>query len=54
MWKHKKYKSTFWGRYDRDKAGERVFLLITDGPWARRITFESWQAAKKIGWVKFK
>lgn len=49
MWSHKKYKNRkFAGRYVRLK-GERVFNL-TDG--VRTVTFESWQAAKAMGWKK--
>lgn len=49
MWKHKKYKTKFKGSYERDKKGERVFILNSG---KRRITFESWQAAYKLGWRK--
>ena len=59
QWTHKKYKTPFVGSYQRliFKVGgtvmtalERVFVL-TNGK--RTISFESWQAAKKAGWVKF-
>lgn len=46
MWGHKKYKTKFKGSYERDKKKERVFILTG----SKRITFESWQAAKKLGW----
>lgn len=42
---YKLYKSG----YERDKDGERVFTL-TNGD--KKYTFESWQMAKKIGWIK--
>lgn len=49
--KHKLYESS----YERDRKGERIFILIEFlSPKIkrkpRRITFESWQAAKKVGW----
>ena len=48
-------KMEFTSSYERDGVGERVFVLtaikIVKGI-KRRITFESWQAAKKAGWVK--
>ena len=51
MWKHnKKYKGKeFKGSYERDAKKERVFVLTYK---KRRITFESWQMAKKLGWMK--
>lgn len=49
MWTHPKYKQKlFTGKYDR-LNGERVFSLVC-GP--KTITFESWQSAKKLGWVR--
>lgn len=50
MWKTKKYKSKFKGTYERDKKGERIFVLTSAR--GKRIVFESWQAAKKLGWSK--
>lgn len=47
MWINKKFKTKYWGHYSYHK-GERVFEL-TNG--SRTITFESWQMAKKLGWV---
>lgn len=57
MWTHKKYGNTKWkGSYGTDNRGERVFYLTKwgDSPVTkfRNITFESWQMAKKLGWVK--
>lgn len=52
IWKHKKYKSAFIGFYERDAKGERVFVLISMKEPLRRITFESYQAAKALGWHK--
>ena len=52
IWHHKKYgKLNFFGRYVRI-SGERVFELVNarDGKF-KVITFESWQAAKALGWV---
>ena len=51
-WKHKKYKSTGEGFYERDKRGERTFYIaiyISSGA-TRYVTFESWQSAIKLGW----
>lgn len=51
-WISKKYKSTFKGKYEKDSAGERIFVLIGEGKMAgKRIVFESWQMAKKSGWT---
>jgi hypothetical protein len=48
VWSHKKFgKKTFEGFYAFDR-GERVFELNCG---ARRITFESHEAAKALGWV---
>lgn len=58
LWKHStKFKTqTFKGAYERDKKGERIFTLTstkgTTKSTRRRITFESWQMAKKMGWNK--
>ena len=53
MWKNKKYKSEFKGSYawlgNSSTREERVFQL-TNGK--KTYTFESWQMAKKLGWVK--
>lgn len=63
MWTNKKHgKKQFKGRYvinDIKYTGkaERVFTLMTwkkDGTLGRVISFESWQAAKALGWVKVK
>lgn len=48
MWQHKKYKSKFKGSYTYHR-GERVFELNNG---RKRYTFESWQMAKKLGWIK--
>lgn len=49
MWTHKKFKKQmFKGSYSRHK-NERVFELVGNG---RTISFESWQMAKRDGWVK--
>lgn len=54
-WKHKKFSNSFSGHYERDKRGERIFYLveIKKKSTKRFITFESWQAAKKLGWIKY-
>lgn len=52
VWMHKKFKSKFIGFYERDKAGERIFVLISMNEPLRRITFESHQMAKSQGWFK--
>lgn len=51
MWKNKETGKHFVGSYEREKSGERIFVL-SDGK--RRITLESWQMAKKAGWRKVK
>jgi len=51
-WKQKKQKKAFKSSYERDVKGERIFILTAITGKARRITFESWQAAKKLGWIK--
>lgn len=52
MWKNlDRPAKHFVGKYEREKSGERVFVL-TDGK--RRITFESWQLAYKAKWRKVK
>ena len=53
MWTHHKYKTAFKSSYERDRKGERIFVL-TNPKTNRRITFESWQAASKLGWVRSK
>jgi len=40
----------FSGSYERDKDGERLFVL-TNLKGKRKISFESPSAAKKLGWV---
>lgn len=50
MWTHKKYKKEFKGRMVM--AGiDRTFQL-SDGKIVK--TYESWQAAVKLGWFKNK
>lgn len=52
MWMNKKYgKKQFKGSYVKLK-GERVFELTFANKEVKTITFESWQMAKKLGWVK--
>lgn len=52
VWHHKKYgKKNFYGRYVRLK-GERVFELVNVMNGIEKVvTFESWQAAKALGWT---
>lgn len=50
-WKHPKYKGLYRGSYERDKKGERVFVLSCEKP-VRNVTFESCQAAKALGWKR--
>ena len=54
MWSNKKYKNLFKGSY-RFSTGEREFILtgLVSGK-TRNISFESYQAAKSLGWVKVK
>lgn len=59
MWKHPKYKATFKGIYISTKMKngyyERTFVLEEQGKTKyapKQISFESFQAAKKQGWVK--
>lgn len=50
MWTNSKYKKLkFSGSYEFDKDGQRIFVLKCE---KRKITFESWQMAKKLGWSK--
>lgn len=49
MWKHKKFAREFKGSYEIKKNGQRVFNLSYKG---HEISFESYQQAKKLGWVK--
>lgn len=49
MWQHKKYK----GKYTLSVVkvnGDRAFQIVISDK--RKITFESWQSAKKAGWIK--
>lgn len=50
-WSKGKSGPPFKGAYERDRAGERVFVLT--GGRGRRITFESWQAAALAGWARW-
>lgn len=50
MWQKKSKGRKFKGTYERDKKGERIFVL-TEPLLGRRIVFESWQAARGLGWV---
>lgn len=50
-WTHKKTgKTTFKGTYQFHR-GDRSFVLVSDKT-GREISFESHEAAKKLGWVK--
>lgn len=52
-WRHKKYPNrTYRGIYKRDSNGERIFELKCNEK-SHRITLESWQMAKSIGWFKY-
>lgn len=54
MWQKKSKGRKFKGTYERDKKGERIFVLTShekDKFIGRRIVFESWQAARGLGWV---
>lgn len=53
VWKNKKYKKKHFVGYYQWFNGERVFELVhwSNGKMIRK-TFESWQAAKALGWVK--
>lgn len=53
MWKNAKYIGQFKGGYERDKDNERVFVLRSAIGKTKK-TFESWQMAKKLGWIKVK
>lgn len=53
MWTHKKYgKRNYKGSYDF-KSGEREFKLVGKDSKGKIhiISFESWQAAKALGWT---
>jgi len=50
FWTHKKYgKKKFQGSYLEDRSGDRAFLL-TAVEGKRKITLESFQMARSIGW----
>ncbi len=55
MWTNKKYpKFKYQGQYSRLR-GERVFevcRVACGRAKPHRVTFESWEAAKALGWVK--
>lgn len=56
MWTNKKHgKREFVGMYARPKSGtrDRAFYLVAldEKPDAVKV-FESWQAAKRLGWMK--
>jgi hypothetical protein len=53
MWEHKKEKQAWKGSYVK-AAEDNVFQLTLEGSKRKPITFNSWQAAKKAGWVKVK
>lgn len=53
LWTNKKHgKTLFVSYYERDKKGERTFILIATKAPFRRISLESWQMAKSLGWQK--
>lgn len=57
QWKHKKYPArTYTGIYRRDENGEREFVLVglINGVQIHRISFESNESAKKLGWTKIR
>lgn len=53
IWKNRKKHGDkqFKGYYVRDLKGERNFVLDYKNGM-RRVTFESWQMAKSLGWKK--
>lgn len=56
LWKHSKYKTLYTGHYIYVKKGalvERVFMLrgVKGNGHQHNISFESHEAAKKIGWT---
>ncbi len=57
-WTHKKFgKKTYTGSYEKSyHGGERVFVLTADKysdakNANNRLTFESHEAARKLGWL---
>lgn len=55
MWKHKKYPSRVYKGTYRFVKGERDFVLFGTIPKSGKthnISFESHEAAKKLGWVR--
>lgn len=53
FWYKKQFgKTAFFGFYERDSKGERIFVLIALKEPFRRIVFESHQMAKSVGWFK--
>jgi hypothetical protein len=53
LWKHaKKYKGkTYVGSYHYSR-GEREFVLSRAGDRPHNVVFESYEAAKSLGWIK--
>ncbi len=54
MWQKNGKGAEYKSQYLRDVKGERVFVLSTlkrDGT-VHSVTFESWQMAKAVGWLK--
>jgi hypothetical protein len=49
IWHHAKHKGDYESCYTYYIRTERIFQL-TKG--SHVVSFESWQAAKKLGWVK--
>lgn len=52
IWKNKRYPGEFTGSYEWF-CGERIFELTAKPPRTRKVTFESHEAAKGLGWRKF-
>lgn len=53
LWKNRKFAGKFEGHYERDSAGERVFVLKRRyGGSTMRKVYESHEAAKAVGWKK--
>jgi hypothetical protein len=55
-WKHTMEAGEYVGGYERDKDGERVFTLKRKkrNGKTHKVTYESHEKAKDIGWKKVK
>lgn len=51
MWSHKKFKGAqFVGHYITDDHDRSFFIVAQIKGKKKTVSFESWQAAKQMGW----